>query len=92
MRLSNDKISHLSHLLIKRIMQDDNFDIFAEENNVRLEIMKVILHEFEIDDEIDQKVRVKLDSYSRPIIEGTNEWNILYQKLHDEELNKLGRL
>ena len=92
MRLSNDKISHLSHLLIKRIMQDDNFDIFAEENDVRLEIMKVILHEFEIDDGIDKRVRGKLDSYSRPIIEGTNEWNILYRKLHDEELNKLGRL
>ncbi len=92
MRLSDDKINHLSHLLIKRIMKDDNFEIFAEENDVRLEIVKTIKEELEIDDQIDQRVRKKLESYSRPIIEGSNEWDILYRKMYEEELNKLGRL
>jgi len=92
MRLSDDKISHLSHLLIKYIMKDDNFEIFAEENDVRLQIVNIITQELKIDEAIDQKVRRKLESYSRPIIEGTNEWDILYRKMYEEELNKLGRL
>ena len=92
MRLSDDKINHLSHLLKKHIMKDDNFEIFVEENDVRLHIQKIITQEIKIDEEIDQKVHKKLESYSRPIIEGTNEWDILYKKMYDEELNKLGRL
>ncbi len=92
MRLSDDKINHLSHLLKKQIMKDDNFEIFVEENDVRLHIQKIITQEIRIDEEIDQKVHKKLESYSRPIIEGTNEWDILYKKMYDEELNKLGRL
>jgi hypothetical protein len=73
-------------------MKDDNFEIFAEENDIRLHIQKIITQELKIDEEIDQKVHKKLESYSRPIIEGTNEWDILYKKMYDEELNKLGRL
>ncbi len=92
MRLSDDKINHLSHLLIKHIMKDDNFEIFVEENDVRLHIQKIITQELKIDEEIDQKVHKKLESYSRPIIEGTNEWDILYKRMYDQELNKLGRL
>ena len=92
MRLSDDKINHLSHLLKKHIMTDDNFEIFVEENDIRLHIQKIITQELKIDEEIDQKVHKKLESYSRPIIEGTNEWDILYKRMYDEELNKLGRL
>ena len=92
MRLSDDKINHLSHLLKNHIMEDDNFEIFVEENDVRLHIQKILTLEIKIDEEIDQKVHKKLESYSRPIIEGTNEWDILYKRMYDEELNKLGRL
>lgn len=92
MKLSDDKINYIAHLLIKHIMKDDNFDIYAEENDVRLEIVKIINAELKIGDKIEERVQKKLNSYSRKIIEGTNEWNILYKKFHDEELNKLGRL
>lgn len=92
MRLSDDKINHLSHLLKNQIMEDDNFEIFVEENDVRLHIQKIITKEIKIDEEINQRVHKKLESYSRPIIEGTNEWDILYKRMYDEELNKLGRL
>jgi len=38
--------------------------------------------------EIDRKVRAKLTSYSRGIIEGSAEWEVLYRKTFEEETRK----
>ena len=37
---------------------------------------------------IDRKVRAKLSSYSRGIVEGSSEWEVLYRKTFQEELRK----
>jgi hypothetical protein len=38
--------------------------------------------------DIDQKVKAKLASYSRGIVEGSNEWDVLYRKTFEEETRK----
>jgi len=40
--------------------------------------------------EIDQKVREKIASHSRPIYEGTPEWYALYRRYYNEELVERG--
>ncbi len=92
MRLNREKINQISHLIARRLAEDEAVTLLKEENDVRLDIMRVILGELEIDDQVDDIVRKRLDSYSRKIGEGTQEWNIMYQKLYEEEMNKLGRL
>ena len=92
MRLSREKINHLSHLIVNHLAQEEKVTLLKDANDVRLEVMHVILSELEIDDQVDSIVRKRLDSYSRKISEGTQEWNIMYQKLYEEEMNKLGRL
>jgi len=91
MRLSREKIIHLSHVIIKGLIEEEAVDFLKPENDVRLEIVRVITEELMIDDKIDEVVRKKLASYSRPILEGSREWDIMYRKLYEEELNRLGR-
>lgn len=43
-------------------------------------------------DEIDQVVRRKITSIKRGIVEGSNEWTILFRRYRDEELRKRGLL
>jgi hypothetical protein len=38
--------------------------------------------------DIDRKVRAKLASYSRGIVEGSAEWDVLYRKTFEEETRK----
>ncbi len=52
------------------------------------EIKRVLAVELAQEAEIDQKVRVKLASYSRGIVEGSPEWDVLYRKTFDEETRK----
>jgi hypothetical protein len=40
------------------------------------------------EEDIDRTVRAKLASYSRPIAEGSQEWEVLYRKTIEEELRK----
>ena len=92
MRLSREKINHLSHLIINALLEDENIEIFKAKNDIRLEIVRVITEEVMLEEEIDQKVRGMLSSYKRKqLLEGSREWEILYQKTYEEEMNKKKR-
>jgi hypothetical protein len=91
MRLSREKINHLSHLIINGFLEDENIEIFKAKNDIRLEIVRVITEELMLEEEIDNKVRGMLSSYKRKFLEGSREWEILYQKTYEEEMNKKKR-
>jgi hypothetical protein len=91
MRLSADKVSHLSHLILKDLMGKDAIEVFADDGPIRHEIRDIINKELQLAENVDKKVEAKLESYSKKIYEGTDEWNVLYQKFYNEEMTKLGR-
>lgn len=91
MLLSEDKISHLSHLILMGLVQDRKTTLLVEEEKVLREIKRVIVSELQAESDMDQFVRAKLASYSRPISEGSPEWEVLYQKFFAEERKKRKR-
>ena len=88
MSLSREKINHLSKLIIKGLEEDEDVEFFAETNEVRLQIVRIMTDELKINDIVDKEVRGILDSYSKKLREGSKEWEILYQKHYEEEMNK----
>jgi hypothetical protein len=92
MMLSEDKISHLSHILLNRLYDLDLIDMDEdEEASIRREIKRTIVGELKIGEDIDQIVRKKLLTLSKKLIEGSSEWEILYKKYYREEEIKKGR-
>jgi hypothetical protein len=91
MMLSDDKIVHLSHVLLKGLTEKKLVELIEEEGKVRTEIKRAIISELKIGEEIDSVVRRKLRSFSRKIVEGSPEWEILYKKFFREEEVKRGR-
>jgi hypothetical protein len=91
MLLSEDKITHLSHLILKGLARDQTAGLLAEEEKVLREIKRIIINELRVEEDMDQFVRAKLASYSRPISEGGPEWEVLYQKFLSEERQKRKR-
>lgn len=88
MRLSREKINHLSKLILRHFLEDERLEFFCDENDLRLEIVDIIRRELEIEDEIDEAVRKIIESYSKDIREGTDEWEILHHKHYNEEMKK----
>ena len=88
MKLSREKINHLSKLILVGFLEDDRLEFYCEENDLRLEIVSIMRNELEIEDEIDDYVRGVIESYSKDIRECTDEWDILYHKHYNEETKK----
>jgi hypothetical protein len=88
MGLSRPKINYLSHLIVKALQQDGTVTFLKPENDVRLQIVKTLTDELKIEDVIDAEVRRKLGSYSRKIVEGNREWDVMYQKFYEQEMKK----
>jgi hypothetical protein len=91
MMLSDDKITHLSHILLKGLTEKKLIEVTEEESKIRAEIKRTIISELKIGEEIDSTVRRKLQSFSKKIVEGSPEWEILYRKFFKEEEIKRGR-
>ncbi len=92
MRLSDEKISHLTHVVLKGLLNKEAIVPLTEEGLIRREIRSVITGELKIAGDIDTLVRKKLQSYSKKILEGTTEWDVLYQRFSQEEMAKKGRI
>jgi len=88
MRLSNAKINHLANLVMDYLRNEQGVEFFQEDGDIRLEIARVIQDELKDDEVIDTAVRYKIESQSRDIPEGSEEWEILYRRYYDEEMAK----
>mgnify|MGYP001616659071 FL=1 len=92
MKLSEDRISHISHLVADGLWKDELIDYDEdEEHKVVDEIKRGIVNYLKVEDEVDTLVRNKISSYSRNIPVGSREWDVLYQKFHKEEMQKRHR-
>jgi len=85
LKLSREKVLHLSHLILGHLDRDDGVEYFDEPQEIRQTIVKIIMDEMKNDEAIDALVRKKLESQKRVIVEGSDEWDVLYRKYYEEE-------
>ena len=86
MKLSREKILHMSHLILRYMDNEDALEYFDEPQEIRQTVVKIITDEMRTDEMIDVLVRRKIESQKRPIPEGSPEWDILYRKYSEEEV------
>jgi uncharacterized protein len=91
-RLSRDKIMRLSHLILQRMNEDDGVEFYADLPEIRQEIFQIVALEMKADEAIDALVRRKIESQKRTILEGSDEWDVLYRKYYEEESQKHRRV
>ena len=90
MKLSREKINQLANCIMDDFDKREELDYIAEITDVRLQVVKVITEVLSVDDEVDSLVKNKLTSLSKDIWEGSNEWEVMYNKYYEEEMNKKG--
>jgi uncharacterized protein len=89
-RLSRDKVNKLAHVVTDTLAEMDQVDFIEDRNTVRLEVRKLLEELLNQEARIDQAARHKIESQRRTILEGSQEWDILYRKYYNEEVKKLG--
>ncbi|MGA8298273.1 MAG: DUF507 family protein, partial [Terriglobales bacterium] len=86
MRLSRDKVNKLAHVVTDAVADMDSVDFIEDRNTIRLEVRKIIEDLLMQEARIDQEARRKIESQKRTIIEGSEEWTILYRKYYNDEV------
>jgi len=92
LRLSREKITRISHQVAEAMRVDPDVILKTDLNDVRLEVMKLINSRLKVDELLDTKVRERIASFKRKIPEGGQEWQVLYRRYYEEELNVLGKI
>lgn len=90
MRLTRDKMNKLAHTVTDTLAELQNVDFIEDRNTIRLEVRRILEELLKEEARIDQAARQKIESQKRTILEGTQEWDILYRKYYSEEVKKLG--
>jgi hypothetical protein len=91
MRMSRERIFHLADLIIKELGSTPGVNVKAPDD-LRPELIRALTEESKLEESIDGEVRKILASYSRPLPEGSREWEVLYQKTRAEVFKRRFRL
>jgi hypothetical protein len=90
MRISDDKVNKLAHTVADALAEIDECDFLEDRNTIRQEARKALQKLLAEEVKIDQAARLKISSQRKIIVEGSQEWDILYRKYYNDEVKKLG--
>jgi uncharacterized protein len=90
LRLSRDKVNKVAHVVTDALADMNDVDFLEDRNTIRLEVRKILEDLLNQEAKIDQSARQKIENQKRTILEGSQEWDILYRKYYNEEVKKLG--
>ncbi len=89
MKLSEARVLFLARESLVR-MRDEGLAEVANFQSALRQARELIEEWIEKGDAVDSAVRRKIASLKRGVVEGSNEWNILYRRYREEELRKRG--
>jgi len=90
MRISRDKLNKLAHTVADTLAETDPVGFLEDRNTIRQEARKALEQLLTEEDKIDTLARQKIANQRKIILEGSQEWDILYRKYYNEEVRKLG--
>jgi hypothetical protein len=89
MSLSPERQTHLAHIVVDGIWNDDLVDYTDEDEAVRVGKKAVFQFAKDIAD-MDSAVKQKIATLKRNVVEGSPEYDVMYSKYLDEEMSKRG--
>lgn len=90
MRLTREKTVRLSHRIIELLVSAEDVDFVEDRDTIRQEIVSILQELLKQEEQVDAEARAKISSQKREILEGSEEWDILYRRYYTEALKRMG--
>ena len=90
MRITRDKLNKIAHVVADTLAEIPECDFLEDRNTIRQEARKALEKLLTDEMKLDQGARQKIASQRKIIVEGSQEWDILYRKYYNDEVKKLG--
>ena len=90
MRLSREKIVRISHQIIDLLVQSDEVEFIEDRDTIRQHIVQTLTNVLKEEEKLELEVRKRITSQKKEILEGSEEWDVLFRKYYYEELRRQG--
>jgi len=88
----DDRYNDLAHTILDELYENYLIEYDVNENQIKNVIFKAFKSFADAYDEIDDIVYEKIRHMEREVIPGTQDYELLYERLYQEELSKRGML
>lgn len=88
----DDRYNEVSHLILDELYENYLLEYEVNENQIRNVIFKAFKAFADAYDEIDDIVYDKIKGMEKEVIPGSQDYELLYERLYQEELSKRGML
>jgi uncharacterized protein len=90
MRLSREKIVRLSHQITEVLVSSQEVDFIEDRDTIRQQVVQILIATLREEEKADAEVRKRITSQKKEILEGSEEWDVLYRKYYADELRRMG--
>ncbi|TLP39455.1 DUF507 family protein [Arcobacter arenosus] len=87
---NEDRYSDIAHKILDYLWEEDYIHYTCSDNKIKNVIFESIDEFLKGFEKADDKVMEKIKNYKRKLIPGTDEYDIVYHRLYEEELIKRG--
>jgi hypothetical protein len=88
----DERIDDLAHFLVKELWDNELIDYDVRDGKIKNIIFKSIMNFLNQEIEARDAVYKKIENYKRPLVPGSEEWELVFQRLYEQELKKRGLL
>jgi len=90
MRLSREKIIRLSHQITEVLVASQEVEFIEDRDTIRQQVVQILTNTLREEEKADAEVRKRITSQKKEILEGSEEWDVLYRKYYTDELRRMG--
>ncbi|NPA11931.1 MAG: DUF507 family protein [Epsilonproteobacteria bacterium] len=88
----DERFDELSSLILKNLWDKELIDYDERDGRIKNIIFKSLMDFFNQEQAARDEVFRKIENYKRPLIPGTEEWEIVFERLYEHELRRRGLL
>lgn len=90
MRITREKIVRLSHQITDVLVNSDDVDFIEDRDTIRQQVVLILTETLRNEEKAESEVRKRITSQKKEILEGSEEWDLLFRKYYAEELRRMG--
>jgi len=72
------------------LVASDDVEFIEDRDTIRQKIVTLLTDTLREEEKADAEVRKKITSQKKEILEGSEEWDVLYRKYYTEEMRRMG--
>ena len=80
----------LSHVVTDVLVASQDVEFIEDRATIRQSVADILLSLLKEEEQVDTQVRQKIASQKKEIVEGSEEWDVLYRRYYAEELRRMG--